>query len=339
MHINTFDFDLPQELIAQSAIKTRDESNLMVVSSSTESITHTQFKSIGDFLDSNCVLVLNNSKVFNARLIGEKYTSAQIEIFLTEQLTETSWKCLIKPLKRVSAGDIILFSNKLRGKIITKDTFSTISFEFSGNFFDIIDEIGLPPLPPYIKADDPKAFQESYQTTYAKHPGSIAAPTAGLHFTTPLINSLKAASIPIEMITLHVGYGTFQPIRVEKITDHEIHKERYYIDPQTASRLTKYKKEGKKIVSVGTTTTRTLETAFQPDNTLLSGSHSSDLFIYPGYKFKFVDAMITNFHLPKSSLFMLVCAFGGIDLLQQAYAQAIKNKYRFYSLGDAMLLI
>lgn len=338
MHIEQFDFNLPPELIAQSAIKTRDESNLMVVSKNTGSIGHHKFKSIGNFLDSNCVLVLNNSKVFNARLIGEKHTNAQIEIFLTEQLNQTSWKCLIKPLKRIAEGDVLTFSDKLRGTIIKKDAFSTISFTYEGDFFDIIDNIGLPPLPPYIKVNDPKEFQKAYQTTYAKHRGSIAAPTAGLHFSESLLNQLKLSNIPIEMITLHVGYGTFQPIRTESINEHKLHKEHFYIESKTAKQLADYKKEGKKIIAVGTTTTRTLESAFQDDGSLVSGSHSSDLFIYPGYNFKFVDAMITNFHLPKSSLFMLVCALGGTTLLQNAYAEAIKHKYRFYSFGDAMLI-
>ena len=339
MHIDLFDFDLPKELIAQTALKNRDESRLMVVNSDTQSLSHHQFKSIGNFLDSNCVLVLNNSKVFNARLIGEKHTKAQIEIFLTEQLNETSWKCLIKPLKRVSEGDVLTFSTKLRGTIIKKDTFSTISFEFTGDFFDIIDEIGFPPLPPYIKVNDPKEFEASYQTTYATHRGSIAAPTAGLHFSESLLNQLKSSGVCIEMITLHVGYGTFQPVRVSSINEHKLHEERFYIDSKTAERLSNYKKEGKKIISVGTTTTRTLESAFQPDGSILEGSHSSDLFIYPGYNFNFIDAMITNFHLPKSSLFMLVCALGGLNTLQNAYAEAIKQNYRFYSFGDAMLIL
>ena len=337
MKTERFDFKLPDELIAQAPSNKRDQSRLMVCDPVKNSIQDKKFHDIIDLLDDQSVLVLNNTKVINARLKGTKKTGAAIEVFLLEELETNSWKCLVKPTKRINEGDIIEFTTQLKGEIIKKGRFCKIKFLAEKNVIDFINEVGEPPLPQYIKCSNPKQFEERYQTVFAKNVGSVAAPTAGLHFTDELIAKLQYKGVQIEYVTLHVGYGTFKGIETTTIDEHQMHKEMYYIDQDVADRLNKLKKDGKNIISVGTTSARTLESAAE-NNIIKAGSGSSTLFIKPGYSFQFIDALITNFHLPKSSLFVLVSTIAGVEFMSKAYKEAIKNKYRFYSFGDAMFI-
>ncbi len=337
MNIDTFNFNLPSELIAQSPLSRRDSSKLMVCNPIDKTINHIKFSEIVDQLDSNSVLVLNNTKVINARLKAKKTTGASIEVFLLEEHQTNEWSCLIKPTKRIHVGDTLLFNQQLSCKVTEKGQVSKIVFSSQNHVLETINKIGAPPLPPYIKCDNPKQYEARYQTVFAKEAGSVAAPTAGLHFTDDLLDQLKHKGVKIEYVTLHVGYGTFKGIETENIDDHLMHHESYYIEDDVAERLNIYKQEGKKIICVGTTSARTLETACQ--NTIIqSGAGSSNLFIKPGYSFKFIDALITNFHLPKSSLFVLVSTIAGIDFMAKAYQEAIQKQYRFYSFGDAMYI-
>ena len=337
MKTETFNFELPQELIAQSPLERRDQSRLLLCNPQEKKRQHHYFSDIVDLLPADSVLVLNNTKVINARLQAKKETGAKIEIFLLEQYATKKWKCLVKPTKRVSVGDILNFSDELKGEIIKKGRFCHIQFDEKNNFMEYINQIGEPPLPPYIKCDNPKQYQERYQTVYAAQSGSVAAPTAGLHFTDELISKLQHKGIQIEYVTLHVGYGTFKGIESETLAEHQMHKEMYYIQPDVAQRLNSAKKAGKKIISVGTTSTRTLESA-SINAEIQAGAGSSELFIKPGYQVKFIDGLITNFHLPKSSLFVLVSTLAGIEFMADTYQEAIQEGYRFYSFGDAMYI-
>jgi S-adenosylmethionine:tRNA ribosyltransferase-isomerase len=338
MKLTDFDFELPPHLIAQTPANIREQSRLMIVDRSQQKILHTNFYQIIDHLDPNSVLVLNNTKVFNARLFGYKNTGAQIEMFLLKQLTKTSWSCLLRPAKRLNVGDVITIADDFYATVTHKDEYSTLEFSFNGDFFSLLENHGQPPLPPYIKPDDPNSFKDRYQTVFASEQGSVAAPTAGLHFSQDLLNEIQNKGIAIEYITLHVGYGTFKSVSAESISDHKMHHETYIISPETSRNLQKYIAQGKKIVSVGTTSTRTLESAILHSPPFSEGQFESNLFIYPGYNFKAVDSIITNFHLPKSTLLMLVSAFSGVPLIKKAYQEAIEQEYSFYSFGDAMLL-
>lgn len=340
MKTSNFDYYLPENLIAQEPISPRDHSRLMILNREKQTITHDYFYNLPQYLSANDVLVFNESKVIPARLFGQKSSSGKVEILLVKQITPNIWECLTKPGLKI--GATITFSPELKGKI--NDVFTTgiriIEFnQKENNFIQIIKKIGHAPTPPYIKK--PLHDQSQYQTIYAKNNGSVAAPTAGFHFTNKLFTHLREKGIMQEFLTLHVGLGTFQPIKVDKVEDHIMHSEWFSVEKKIVTHLNKNKKQRKNIVAVGTTATRALESTviFHNNQYLLqSFSGETSIFIYPGYQFKFVNKLITNFHLPKSTLLMLVSAFAGQDFIRQAYEEAIKNKYRFYSFGDGMLI-
>ena len=339
MRTDDFDYYLPEELIAQVPIKERDHSRLLVLDKKTGEITHERFDHIINYLNKGDVLVVNNTKVLPARLIGTKEdTNAVIEVLMLKDLGDNKWECLSKPAKRIKIGTIVKFSDELSAKCIDIGEEGIRHFEFiyNGIFLEILDRLGEMPLPPYIheKLKD----KDRYQTVYAKEVGSAAAPTAGLHFTTDLIEKIKEKGIIFEEITLHVGLGTFRPVSVEDVTKHKMHSEFYTMSKKTAEVLNKAKKEGRRIISVGTTTTRTLETVLRDNPEFKETSGWTDIFIYPGFEFKAIDALITNFHLPKSTLVMLVSAFADKEKIMKAYEEAVKEKYRFFSFGDAMFI-
>ncbi|HSA06859.1 MAG TPA: tRNA preQ1(34) S-adenosylmethionine ribosyltransferase-isomerase QueA [Candidatus Gastranaerophilales bacterium] len=345
MKLSDYDYELPKELIAQFPLDRRDTSNLMVLNRENKTLHHKKFFDIADYLSENDVLAVNNTKVFPARLIGKKSTGANIEIFLLEKKTEKTWHALIKPAKRVKEEMEIFFSEKLKAKILSREEEDKWKIEliYEGNFEEILNETGEAPLPPYINRNQrdqntKRLDCQRYQTVYAQNTGSVAAPTAGLHFTEEIFNKLKEKNVEICSVSLNVGLGTFKPVRVENIFDHKMDNEHYEIPENTAKIIKKAKDTGKNIVAVGTTTTRALETAFNSNGELLSSSGYSNLFIYPGYEFKIINKLTTNFHLPCSTLLMLVSAFAGKDYVFHAYAEAIKNKYRFYSYGDCMFI-
>ena len=339
MKTEDFDYYLPEELIAQTPLKKRDESRLLVLDKKTGEIEHKHFTDIIDYLDKGDVLVVNNTKVLPARLIGVKEeTDAVIEVLMLKDLGNNTWECLSKHAKRVKIGTIVKFSDELQAECVSikEEGIRHFKFIYSGIFYEILDRLGEMPLPPYIheKLED----KDRYQTVYAKEVGSAAAPTAGLHFTPELINKIKDKGIIYEEITLHVGLGTFRPVSVEDVTKHKMHSEFYSMSKETADILNSAKKEGRRIISVGTTTTRTLETIMNLYNEFKECSGYTDIFIYPGYEFKAIDALITNFHLPKSTLVMLVSAFASKKYIMNAYENAVKEKYRFFSFGDAMFI-
>lgn len=340
MKTDDFDYYLPENLIAQTPINKRDESKLMVLNKETGTIEHRHFADIIDYLTPNDVLVLNDTKVMPARLIGQKEdTNGHIELLLLKNTQNNIYECLCKPAKRVKIGTIVNFGDGiLKAKCIEVKEEGIREFEFlyDGIFYEILDKLGEMPLPPYIhkKLKD----KNRYQTVYAKNIGSAAAPTAGLHFTQELLEKLKNKGITICYVTLHVGLGTFRPVNVEDVTTHKMHSEFYTINEETAKILNQAKKDGKNIVSVGTTTTRVLETVMNQYQTFKACSGYTSIFIYPGYQFKAVDSLITNFHLPKSTLIMLVSAFCSKEIIMNAYSEAIKNSYRFFSFGDSMFI-
>ena len=339
MKTDDFDYYLPEELIAQTPLKERDQSRLLVLDKETGKITHEKFENIINYLNKGDVLVINNTKVLPARLIGIKEeTDAVIEVLLLKDLGENTWECLCKPAKRVKIGTIINFNNLLKLECIYEgeDGIRHFKFIYDGILMEILDKLGEMPLPPYIheKLED----KDRYQTIYAKEVGSAAAPTAGLHFTKELLEKIQEKGIALEEITLHVGLGTFRPVQVDDVTKHKMHSEFYHMTKETAEVLNQAKKDGRRIISVGTTTTRTLETIMSLYNEFKECSGNTDIFIYPGYKFKAIDALITNFHLPKSTLIMLVSAFANKEYIMNAYKTAVEEKYRFFSFGDAMFI-
>jgi S-adenosylmethionine:tRNA ribosyltransferase-isomerase len=339
MKTNDFDYNLPEELIAQTPIKDRDKSRLLIMDRFSGELEHKNFYDIIDYLNKGDVLVINNTKVLPARLIGHKEdTGAVIEVLMLKDLGEDTWECLSKPARRIKVGSIVKFSDELSAKclFIGEDGIRHFKFIYNGIFLEILDRLGEMPLPPYIheKLKD----KDRYQTVYAKELGSAAAPTAGLHFTKELLSKIKEKGIILEEITLHVGLGTFRPVEVEDINNHKIHSEFYTMTKDTAEVLNRAKKDGRRIIAVGTTTTRTLETIINLYNEFRECSGWTDIFIYPGYEFKAIDALITNFHLPKSTLVMLVAAFSSKENILNAYNEAVKEKYRFFSFGDAMFI-
>lgn len=340
MKTDDFDYYLPEELIAQVPLKNREESKLLVLGREDGSIVDSKFYNIIDYLNKGDVLVLNDTKVLPARLIGEKEeTGAVIEVLLLNNIEKDNWKCLVKPAKRVKEGTIISFGDGLlKAKCIGIEDEGIRVFEFiyDGIFYEILDKLGTMPLPPYIKTK--LEDKDRYQTVYAKNIGSAAAPTAGLHFTKELLTKIKDKGVEICYITLHVGLGTFRPVSVEDVTKHKMHSEFYSMSKTTADILNTAKEENRNIIAVGTTTTRTLETIMNKYNTFKECSGFTDIFIYPGYTFKAIDSLITNFHLPKSTLIMLVSAFSSKDIIMNAYKHAVDNKYRFFSFGDAMFI-
>lgn len=340
MKTEDFNYELPEELIAQTPIKDRDQSKLLVLDKNTGNIEHKHFNNIIDYLDEDDVLVLNDTKVIPARLYGIKEdTNAHIEVLLLKEENNNTWECLTKPAKRIKIGTIISFGDGLLKAecIETKEEgIRVFKLHYKGILYEILDKLGEMPLPPYIheKLDD----KNRYQTVYAKNIGSAAAPTAGLHFTKELLEKVKQKNITICYVTLHVGLGTFRPVNVEDVTKHKMHSEFYMMSKETANILNNAKKNNKRIISVGTTSTRTLETIINKYNEFKECSGWTDIFIYPGYEFKAINALITNFHLPKSTLLMLVSALAGKENILNAYNEAIKNNYRFFSFGDAMFI-
>lgn len=340
MKTEDFNYYLPEELIAQTPLEKRDDSRLMVLDRKTGEIKHEVFHNIINYLNKDDILVLNDTKVMPARIIGEKTdTKAAIELLLLKNIENDKWEVLVKPAKRVKIGTIISFGDGLltaKCQELGEEGIRIVEFSFEGIFYEILDKLGSMPLPPYIKAK--LQDKDRYQTVYAKNIGSAAAPTAGLHFTKELLNEIEKKGIKICYITLHVGLGTFRPVNVEDVKTHKMHSEFYQMSKEVADTLNKAKKEGKRIVSVGTTSTRTLETIMTKFGEFRETSGWTDIFIYPGYEFKAIDAQITNFHLPKSTLIMLVSAFASKEIILNAYEEAVKNKYRFFSFGDSMFI-
>ncbi len=345
MNVSEFHFDLPEELIAQEALQDRAASKLLVLNRANGEMVHSQVSDIGQFLKAGDLLVFNNSKVLPARLLGKRESDElAVECFLLKRMDDRTWQALLKPGKKISVNDKLVFEkdgNILHGSVTEKfdDGKTTVAFE-GNDVIHTIQMVGHMPLPPYIKRPDTLIDQERYQTVYAKELGSVAAPTAGLHFTDELIAQLKEQGIDHTEVTLHVGYGTFKPVRVEVVEEHEVDEEIFEISQEAAGKINQALAEGRRVIAVGTTTTRTLETsAAQNSGKIAAGLNSSKLFIYPGYKFQIISGLMTNFHLPESSLLMLVAAFAGQDKVLAAYGEAVKNKYRFYSYGDAMLIV
>lgn len=339
MKISLFDYKLPQELIAQKQIKPRDHSRLLILDRTKKKIEHKYFYNLPDYLSDNDVLVVNETKVFPARLYGKKETGGKVEILLTER-KKNIWLAMIGG-RNINLGDTLYFDQKLECKIIKDIDGKTkeIKFNKTARTLDkILDKIGHTPLPPYIKTKDSKQIKKDYQTVYAKSSGSAAAPTAGLHFTKRVLGKLKKRGVKIFKVTLHVSLGTFAPVEVENIKKHQIHHEWASIDAKTTKELNELKKQGKNIIAVGTTSARTLEAFANKKNHLKSGSKWVDIYIYPGYKYKFVDDLITNFHLPKSSLLFMVSALASRELIMKVYRKAVKLKYRFFSFGDSMFI-
>ncbi len=336
-----YDFNLPENLIAQFPLEPRDSARLLVYDRSTKEMRHCIFRDIVEYFNEGDVLVLNNTRVIPARLIGSKKdTHASIEVLLLKRLNYTDWEVLMKPGKRAKVGTIIEFSDDLKCEVLSDTDFGgkVIRFTFDGVFENILDKLGSMPLPPYIK-NAPKGIKEEYNTVYAKFDGSSAAPTAGLHFTTELLDKLKAKGVIIAEVLLHVGLGTFRPVKEDDITKHPMHTEYYEVSENTANIINQAKKDGHKIVACGTTSVRTLESATDENGKLIAQKGNTNIFIYPGYKYKMVDSLITNFHLPKSTLLMLVSAFMGRDEAIKMYEEAVKKEYRFFSFGDATFII
>ncbi|OZM57836.1 tRNA preQ1(34) S-adenosylmethionine ribosyltransferase-isomerase QueA [Lottiidibacillus patelloidae] len=342
MKVEDYDFHLPEELIAQTPLLERTSSKLMVLDKETGEIEHRHFYDIIEYLREGDCLVLNDTRVLPARLYGMKEdTGAKVEVLLLNEEGQDKWKTLVKPAKRVKEGTVITFGDgRLKATCLSMEEQGgrVLQFHYEGIFYEVLDSLGEMPLPPYIKEqlDD----QDRYQTVFAKERGSAAAPTAGLHFTNELLDDIRSKGIHISFITLHVGLGTFRPVSVENIDEHDMHAEYYSMSQETADLLNDVRAKGGRIITVGTTSTRTIETiASKNDGVFKCESGWTDIFIYPGYTFKGIDAMITNFHLPKSTLIMLVSALAGRENVIAAYENAVKNEYRFFSFGDAMLII
>jgi len=340
MKVSEFYYDLPQELIAQEPIADRKQSRLMVLDKETGVIEHKIFKDIIEYLNPGDCLVLNDTRVIPARLLGEKEgTGGKIEFVLLKNVGGDIWEVILKPGRRAKPGARFVFGNgELKAEIVdvVDEGNRLVRFEYDGIFEQILDKIGIMPLPPYITK--PLEDRERYQTVYSKHKGSAAAPTAGLHFTKDLLEQIKQKGIEIAYVTLHVGLGTFRPVKVEDITEHKMHSEYYNLTEEECNKINNAKKKGGNIIAVGTTSCRVIETVGDESGLLTPKSGWTDIFIYPGYKFKVVDKLITNFHLPESTLLMLVSALAGKDKIMKAYSEAIKEKYRFFSFGDAMLI-
>lgn len=340
MKLSDFNYDLPKELIAQTPIEKRDEARLLVLHRANQTIEHKVFKDIIDYLKPGDCLVRNNTKVIPARLYGVKeVTGANVEFLLLNRIEGDIWEVMVRPGKKLMPGARVNFGNGLlKAEIIEKMEGGNrkVKFEYDGIFNEILDQIGLMPLPPYIKEKLEK--KEMYQTVYAKYDGSAAAPTAGLHFTEELLEQIKNKGIEIANVTLHVGIGTFRPVKEENIEDHDMHTEHYYIKAEDAEKINSTRKKGGRIIAVGTTSCRVLESVADQNGQVKEIEGDTNIFIYPGYKFKCVDALITNFHLPESTLVMLVSAFAGREFILDSYKKAVEEKYRFFSFGDAMFL-
>ena len=334
--LSEFDYHLPEELIAKYPVEPRDSCRLMVLDRKTQKIEHRIFRDIVDYLEEGDLLVLNDTKVIPARLIGRKTTGAKIEILLLRPYTDNEWEVLIKNIKRLKPGQEVIFGEDFKAVLLEKYQEGKARVKLIGNNIkELINKYGHIPLPPYIEREDEEKDKEAYQTVFARKEGAVASPTAGLHFTQELLKKLEEKGIKKAFCTLHVGLGTFRPIQTEDITKHKMHEEYYQIPDETLQAIRKTKEKGKRVIAVGTTVVRTLETYAQTGKK----DGFSDIFIYPPYQFKMVDALITNFHLPKSTLILLVSAFAGKDFIFKAYNEAIQQKYRFFSYGDAMLIL
>lgn len=340
MKVSDFNYNLPKELIAQVPIKDRDQSRLMVLDRKNKTIEHKIFKDIIDYLEPGDCLVRNNTKVIPARLYGVKEeTGANVEFLLLKRVNGDIWEVMVKPGRKLMPGVRVEFGNGLlKAEILEKfeDGNRKVKFEYNGIFNEILNEIGLMPLPPYIH--EKLKEKDRYQTVYAKYEGSAAAPTAGLHFTDELFKKLKEKGVEVANVTLHVGIGTFRPVKVENIEEHDMHSEHFYIKAEDAEKINKAKREGHRVIAVGTTSCRVLESVADDNGYVKEVEGDTNIFIYPGYKFKCLDALITNFHLPESTLIMLVSALAGKDFIMQAYEEAVKEQYKFFSFGDAMFI-
>ncbi|MFH1201837.1 MAG: tRNA preQ1(34) S-adenosylmethionine ribosyltransferase-isomerase QueA [Candidatus Omnitrophota bacterium] len=339
MKLSDFDYCLPKEFIAQFPLKKRDQSRLLVVNRFTGEIFHHKFSDLTQFLNPGDCLILNNTKVLPARLFAKRITGGKVEILLLEKKSINTFRCLLKP-GRLKINEIISFDNNLKVRLLSKDSSGyLIRFITAGDISSKIKALGVMPLPPYISRPGQDSDFSAYQTVYAKHDGAVAAPTAGLHFTKLLLGRIKAQGIKIGFLTLHVGWGTFRPIKAEDIKSHEMESEEFDLPKETADLVNQTRKDAGRVFCIGTTTARALEAVCDDRGMIHSRKGKTGLFIYPGYKFKVVDCLLTNFHLSKSTLFLLVSAFAGRDLIFKAYKEAIKERYRFYSYGDAMLIL
>lgn len=339
MKTNEFDYNLPEELIAQHPTKNRDEARMMVLDKNTGDREDKYFYDIINYLQAGDVLVMNDTRVIPARLFGHRTEKEEkIEVFLLTNTEGSKWEVLVRPGKKMKIGTEVIFSEELSCKVleIKEDGNRIVEFYYEGIFNEILDRLGNMPLPPYIK--EKLKDNEDYQTVYSKNPGSVAAPTAGLHFTKELLEKIEAKGIKLAYLTLNVGLGTFRPVNEDEITDHKMHSEFYTLSEETAEILNEAKKEGRRIIAVGTTSIRTLEAVYQKNGKICADSGWTDIFIYPGFEFKVVDAIITNFHLPKSTLIMLIAAFTSKDIILNAYNDAVSKKYRFFSFGDCMFI-
>ena len=337
MKLSAFDYELPGELIAQEPLSVRDQSRLLCIGKGgglARAIHHRRFDALPDLLEPGDLLVLNDTKVFPARLLGNRASGGAVELLLLENLDDDTWRVLGKPTKKLRVGAELTFGEgKLKGEVVDQKTLS-VRFDYDGDWDEVVDTLGRTPLPPYIRpTDDELETRERYQTVYAATRGSIAAPTAGLHFTDALFDALKRCGVGVATITLHVGYATFEPVRTEEVSEHRMGIERFEVPRETLERI----RSSRTVVAVGTTTVRALESAARID--FAPGWHASDLFIIPGFDFRVVGGLVTNFHLPKSTLLMLVSALGGVENVRAAYREAVEQKYRFYSYGDAMLIL
>lgn len=339
MNVSEFNYNLPEELIAQTPLEKRDESRLMVLNRKGKTIEHKTFKDIIDYLQPGDCLVRNNTKVLPARIYGNKETGAKVEFLLLNNIEGDIWETIVRPGNKLHVGIKVVFGKgKLVAEILDIMPGGTrkVKFEYEGIFNEILDEIGLMPLPPYIHEELKE--NDRYQTVYAKYNGSAAAPTAGLHFTPELLKKIEEKGVKIANVTLHVGIGTFRPVKEEKVENHEMHSEHYYIKKEDAEIINETKKNGGRIIAVGTTSCRVIETVADENGMVCETEGDTKIFIYPGYKFKCLDALITNFHLPQSTLLMLVSSLAGKEYIMKAYEEAVKQKYRFFSFGDAMFI-
>ena len=339
MKVSEFNYNLPEELIAQVPLEKRDESRLMVLDREKQTIEHKTFKDIIDYLEPGDCLVRNNTKVISARIYGKKETGANVEFLLLNNIEGDVWESIVRPGNKLHVGTKVIFGDGfLKAEILDSmpDGTRKVKFEYKGIFNEILDKIGLMPLPPYIHEELKE--RDRYQTVYAKYDGSAAAPTAGLHFTPELLKRIEEKGIKIANVTLHVGIGTFRPVKEEKVEDHEMHSEHFYIKQEDVEKINQTKKQGKRVIAVGTTSCRVLETIADENGMVKVTEGDTQIFIYPGYKFKCLDGLITNFHLPQSTLLMLVSAFSNREFILKAYNEAVREKYRFFSFGDAMFI-
>jgi S-adenosylmethionine:tRNA ribosyltransferase-isomerase len=343
MRISEFDYHLPEELIAQTPLEKRETSRMLVADRETRELKDKHFFDLPDFLQAGDVLVLNNTRVFPARLFGASETGAKIEIFLVRETGNSVWETLARPARRLKPGKTINFGDKLKAEVLNKapEGKVLVRFDADGDFDEVLDELGRTPLPPYIRREEGSidTDRERYQTVFARNRGAIAAPTAGLHFTPEILQAIKEKGVTIAEITLHVGYGTFEPVRVNDLAEHRVMPEQYEISHETAGILNQARAEGRRIIAIGTTTTRALEASITAHGRFIAERGSANLTIIPGYRFKAIDGLLTNFHLPQSSLLVLVSVFGGHEFIMKAYGHAVSAAYRFYSYGDCMLIV